>query len=81
MIAVTVHEDPKDYCPCSRPLEGNAMLCNFCVEGSGVMDCAARGEITENMIAILKPFACPHCPLRFADSMSMEKHAREHANP
>ena len=70
-------EDVDDFeiCSCSRKLNVGENVCSICAN-SEIIKAAVIGEISENILHILKPVQCHEFQLRFPDKISFDGHIR-----
>ena len=62
-------------CDCGRYLEDQqGSECLTCCESKSILDCATRGKLSPEITAILLPFCCPDCELRFSDDDHLRSH-------
>ena len=60
---------------CSRKLNVGENVCSICAN-SEIIKAAENGEISENILHILKPIQCHECQLRFPDQIRCDGHIR-----
>ena len=63
-----------EYCACSRQVLPEMLMCSVCEKALPLMECVNAGEITVNVLKILKPIPCSICGERFADILTSDKH-------
>ena len=70
-------EDVDDFeiCSCSQKLNVGENVCSICAN-SEIIKAAENGEISENILHILKPIQCHECQLRFPDKIRCDGHIR-----
>ncbi|XP_047145027.1 uncharacterized protein LOC124818342 [Hydra vulgaris] len=69
----------ESICHCSRQLI-TEQLCECCIFAVPLMQCVEKGELTEDVLAILKPYLCQICNEQFADKNKLFKHLTAHTN-
>ena len=64
-----------EVCSCSRKLNVGENVCSICAN-SEIIKAAENGEISENILHILKPIQSHECQLRFPDQIRYDGHIR-----
>ncbi|XP_065639723.1 uncharacterized protein LOC136072530 [Hydra vulgaris] len=75
---VPANLDSESICHCSRQLVSE-QLCDCCIFAIPLMQCVEKGELTEEILAILKPYQCEVCNERFSDNNKLLQHLTSHA--
>ena len=70
--------DNVDVCSCSRSKGNSQEYCDVCVLAEAKLtDSVTRGNLSEEVLHILKPVVCLYCQERFADISTMEVHVKQ----
>ena len=68
--------DSENVCNCSRKALED--ICQLCIDSKIITTCVELGELTDEIIQILKPIQCKVCNKRFPDFIECDNHVKYH---
>ena len=67
-------QEDGESCMCSRNLLPQQELCETCIDAIPLMECVQSGQLSDEILMLLKPIACRECNERFTDFLASDKH-------